>query len=112
MIDREICFNKPIKCYVKAHGALRKILLVKEMITQLNAFDYTPGCLLVYPYLKKKIYKVILIDLCQQQTFDDNPKPIQKINFTENLRIKVMFFHIEQEKETVIDFSQETVRVL
>ena len=55
------------------------------------------------------------IDLCKQQVFDTDPRAIQQINFTANLDRAgnaTMFFVIEEAKETVLDFSQGTVKVL
>ena len=58
---------------------------------------------------------MIAIDLSKQQSLDAYPRATQKINFTANLgRIgnTTMFFIIEEAKETVLDFSQGTVKVL
>ena len=58
---------------------------------------------------------MIAIDLSKQQAFDVNPKTIQPINCSGNLRgnnNRLMFFIIEEAKETSLDFSQETVRAL
>ena len=58
---------------------------------------------------------MIAIDLSMQQSLDVDPKSIQQINFTANLdragntRI---YFILEEAKETVLDFSQGTVKVL
>ena len=60
-------------------------------------------------------YKLIAIDLSTQQALDANPKAIQKINLTGNLdlaRSATMYFNIKEVKETNLDFSLETVRVL
>ena len=76
--------------------------------------DHTTGCLLDYSYFKEN-YKIIAIDLSKQQALDANPIAIQQINFTENLDRAgntTMFFLIEEAKETVLDFSQGTVKVL
>ena len=76
--------------------------------------DYTTGCLLDYNYFKKH-YKMIIIDLSKQQALDADPKAIQQINFTGILsgnNNRLMFFIIEEVKETVLDFSQRTVEVL
>ena len=76
--------------------------------------DYTTGCLLDYIYFKN-YYKMIAVDLSKQQALDADPKAIQQINFTANLdragntRI---YFILEEAKETVLDFSQGTVKVL
>ena len=45
--------------------------------------DYTPGCLLDYPFFKEH-YK-ITVDLSKQQALDADPKANQQINFTGNL---------------------------
>ena len=56
-----------------------------------------------------------MIDLSKQQPLDADPKPIQQIIFTENLYqegFTTIFFITEEAKETILDFSQGTVRVL
>ena len=76
--------------------------------------DYTTGCLLDYSYFKDH-YKMIAIDLSKQQALDEDPRAIQQINFTANLDRDwntATFFIIEEAKETVLDFSQGTVKVL
>ena len=77
---------------------------------------YTTGCLLGHHYFKD-YYKMIAIDLSKQQTLDTEPKAIQQIIFTGNLEKEgnantTMFFIMEEAKETILDFSQGTVRVL
>ena len=64
--------------------------------------------------LFQKYYKLIEIDLGKQQKIGDDPKSIQQFNFTGNLdRAKgtTMFFITEEAKETILDFSRETVKV-
>ena len=76
--------------------------------------DYTTGCLLDYSYFKDH-YKMIAIDVSKQQVLDADPRPIQQINLTANIdRVgnTTMFFIIEAVKETVLDFSQGTVKFL
>ena len=58
---------------------------------------------------------MIAIDLSKKQELDADPKAIHKINFTGNLdRVaqETMFFIIEEAKETILDFSQETVKFM
>ena len=58
---------------------------------------------------------MIAIDLSKQQALDADPRAIQQINFTANLNRagNTRFYFILQEaKETVCEFSQETVKVL
>ena len=60
-------------------------------------------------------YKIIAVDLSKQKVLDAHPKAIQQINFTANLdrdgntRI---YFILEEAKETILDFSQGTVKAL
>ena len=77
-----------------------KLQQVKEMITQLVV------CWTII------ISKTIAIDLSKQQALDADPKAIQKINLTGNLENQsTIFFIIEEVKETVLDFSQGSVKV-
>ena len=58
---------------------------------------------------------MIAIDLSKQQALDADPRAIQQINFTENLdraQTTTMFFITEEAKETVLDFSQGSIKVL
>ena len=75
--------------------------------------DYTTVFLLDYPYFKEN-YKMIAIDLSKYQTLDADPRAIQQINFTATLdrAENTTFFIIEEAKETMLDFSQGTVKVL
>ena len=58
---------------------------------------------------------MFVIDLSKQQALDADPRAIQQINFTANLdraRNTTMFFIMEETKETVLEFSQGTVKFL
>ena len=107
MTDGRNFFDQPTKNDLKTYNNIRKIATGK-------GYDYTIGCLLDYPYLKK-YYKLIAIDLSKQQKLDVDPKAKQQINFTGNLsRLEgaTMFFIIEEVKETVLDFSKGSVKEL
>ena len=72
------------------------------------------GCLLDYSHFEEN-YKMIAINLSKQQVFDADPRAIQQINFKANLDRAgktTMFFIIEEAKETILDYSQATVKVL
>ena len=65
-----------------------------------------------YPYFKE-IYKLIVIDLSQQQLLYVDPKAKLKINFAGNLerdKETKMCFPLEEVKETIPDFLQGTVK--
>ena len=56
---------------------------------------------------------MIAIDSSKQQALDADPKALQQVRFIgrlENQSSKI-FFIIEEAKETVLDFSQESVKV-
>ena len=102
MIDGQNFFDQPVKNNLMTYDDIRKIA---------QGDEYTIGSLLDYNYFNN-YYKMIAIDLNKQQALDAEPKAIQQINFTENLENNaVIFFIFEQAKETVLDFSQGTVKV-
>ena len=53
---------------------------------------------------------MIAIDLTKQQALEAYRRAIQQITFASNLN-RTMFFIFEEAKETILDFSQETVKV-
>ena len=91
-----------------------QINFYKEDVWETASDDSNTGCLLYYNYFKEYC-KMIAIDLNTQQALDADPKPIQQINFTGYLhrdRNTTIFSLIEEGKETILNFSQGTVRVL
>ena len=107
MIDEKNIFEKPRKNDKITYENITKI-------TTGQGDDYITGCLLDYAYFKN-YYKTIVIDLNKQQALDAGPRAIQQINFTANLdRVgnTRIYFILEEAKETVLDFSQGTVKVL
>ena len=115
MIDGQNFFNQLVKNNLRTYDNIRKIATGQ-------GDDYTTGCLLDYNYFNE-YYNMIAIDLSKQQTLDADPKALQQINFTGNLICEsnqdqnindntTMFFITEEVKETILDFSQGTVKVL
>ena len=107
MIDGKNIFDQPTKNHKITYENIRKIATGQ-------GDGYTAGCLLDYaPF--KNYYKIIEIDLSKQQALDAYPRAIQQINSKTNLdragntRI---YFILEEAKETVLVFSQGTVKVL
>ena len=107
MINGENFFDQPIKTNKVTYENIKKIATGQ-------GDDYTTGCLLDYSYFVDT-YKMIAVDLSKQQTLDADPRAIQQINFTAilnragNTRV---YFILEEAKETILDFSQGTVKVL
>ena len=103
MIDGQNFFQ-PVWNYLIAYDNIQKTATGQ-------GDDYTTGCLLDYNYFKK-YYSMIAKDLSEQQALDADPKARQQINFIANLKNNaVIFFIIEEAKETVLDFSQGAVKV-
>ena len=107
MISGENLFDQPINNNKVTDENIRKI-------AARQGDDYTTGCLLDYSYFMDT-YKMISVDLSKQQVLDADPGAIQQINFTADLdragntRI---YFILEEAKETILEFSQGTVKVL
>ena len=107
MINGENFFDQPIKNNKITYENIRKIAIGQ-------GDDYATGCLLDYSYLADT-YKMIAVDLSKQQALDADPRAIQQINFTANLdraRNTRVFFILEEANQTILDFSQGTVKVL
>ena len=107
MIDGKNFFDQPVKSDKTTYENIRKIAT-----SQVD--DYATGCSLDYTYFKEQ-YQLIAIDLSKRQALDAPPGAIQQINFTGNLDPAggaITFFILQEAKETVLDFSQGTVRVL
>lgn len=76
--------------------------------------DSTTVCLLDYLYFKEN-YKIIAIDMGKSKALDADPIATKSINFTGNLDQAgntTMFFIIKKVKDTNLDFSQGTVKIL
>ena len=107
MINGENFFDQPIKNNKVTSESIRKIATSQ-------GDDYATGCLLNYQYIKD-YYKMIGVDLSKQQALDADPRAIQQINFTANLDRAGntrFYFILEEAKETILDFSHGTVKVL
>ena len=106
MINGENFFDQPIKNNRITYENIRKIATGQ-------GDDYTTGCLLDYSYFVNT-YKMIAVDLSKQQALDADPRAIQQINFTANLDragSTRVYFILEEAKETILGFSQGTVKV-
>ena len=105
MMNGESFFHQPVK-----DG---KLTCENRKIATGQGNDYTTGCLLDYPYFKDS-FEMIALDLIKQ-ALDADPRAIQQINFAANLdragntRI---YFILEEAKETILNISQGTAKVL
>ena len=67
--------------------------------------------------LKKKKCRLIAADLSKQKTSDADLRAIQQIIFTGKIKVKldnirvIIYYILEQSKETILDFSKEATKV-
>ena len=79
--------------------------------------DYTAGCLLGFDYFEKN-YRIIAADLSKQKVLDADSRAIQQIIFIGKIKAavantKVIIFNVlEKLKETILEFSKGTTKVL
>ena len=109
-IDGRNFYNQPINDLIKQYNEVRKI-------STGQGDDYTTGCLLDFAYFEKN-YRLIAADLSKQKALDADPKAIQQIIFTgkikaaaDNTRV-IIYYILEQSKETMLEFSKGTTKVL
>ena len=103
MIDRKKFSDQPVKNDKATYENVRKIATGQ-------GDDYTTGCLLDYIYFKN-YYKMIAVDLSNQQALYADPKAIQQIKFTVNLDRAGntrLYLILEKAKENVFELSQRT----
>ena len=104
MIDRQKVFDEPLRNNLIMYDSIRENATAQ-------GDDCTADYLLDYNYFKKH-YKMIAINLSKIQALDADLKAMQQINVTGKPEWQAtVFFIIEEAKETVLDFSQRTVRV-
>ena len=98
-------YDQPINDSVKQCDEIRKKLTEQ-------GDDYTAGCLLDFAYFEKK-YRLIVADLSKQKALDVDSRAIQQIIFTGTASAAVIIYYIlEQSKETILEFSKGTTKVL
>ena len=109
-IDGRNFYNQPINDLIKQYDEVRKV-------STGQGDDYKTGCLLDFAYFKNN-YRVIAADLSKQKALDATSTAIQQIIFigkikaeVENTRV-IIYYILEQSKETVPKFSKGTTKVL
>ena len=107
MSDMRNIFDQHIKGDMKAYENIRKVVTGQGDFSELVAYW-------IFSYLKEN-YKMIALDIYKQQAFYLDPKAIQQVNFTANLDQaghRLFFFIYEETKNTVLTFSQGSVKIL
>ena len=109
-IDRRNFYDQPINDLIKQYDEIRKI-------SSGQGDDYTTACLLDYSYFKKN-YRLLAADLSKQKALDADSRAIQRIIFTGTIKATVantriiIFYVLEKSKETTLEFSKGTTKVL
>ena len=108
-IDGRNFYDHPINDSIKLYDELRKV-------STGQADDYTTGCLLDFAYFEKNC-RLIPTDLSKQKALDADPRAIQQIIFTGKIKTTVgnttvIIYILEQPKETTLQFSKGTTKVL
>ena len=109
-IDGRNFYDQPINNSIKQYNEVRRI-------STGQGDDYTTGCLLDYSYFRKN-YRLIAADLSKQKALDADSRAIQQIIFTGKIKATVantrivIFYVLEKSKETILEFSKGTTKVL
>ena len=105
LIDGRNFYDQPINDIIKQYDEIRKTATGQENY-------YTAGCLLDYQYFKDH-YNLIAIDLSKQKELDADSRAIQQIEFYGMLKTKSQICtFLEKSKETTLQFSKGTAKVL
>ena len=102
--------NQETNDLIKQYDELRKI-------STGQGDDYTTGCLLDFAYFEKN-YRLIAADLSKQKALDADSRAIQQIIFTGKIKATeantrvIIYYILEKSKETILEFSKGTTKVL
>ena len=98
-------YDQPINDSIKQCDEIRKI-------STGQGDNYTTGCLLGLAYFEKNC-RLIAVDLSKQKALDADSSAIQQIIFTGKTDNTIRVYYIlEQSKETILEFSKGTTKVL
>ena len=109
-IDGKNFYDQPIKDSIKPYDEIKKI-------SARPGDDYTTGCLLDFDYFFKN-YRLIAVDLSKQKSLDADSRAIQqfiligKIKVTEENTKVIIYYILEKSRETTLEFSKGTTKVL
>ena len=109
LIDGRNFYAQPITDLIKQYDEIRKV-------STEYGDGYTTDCLLDYSYFKNN-YKLIAADLSKQKALDADPRATQQIVFLgivggdDGTKIR-LYTILEQSKETMLELSKGTEKVL
>ena len=108
--DRRNFYDQLINDLIKQNDEITKI-------STGQGDDYTTGCLLDFAYFEKN-YRLIAVDLSKQKALDADSRAIQQIIFTGKIKATeantrvIIYYILEKSKETMLEFSKGTTKVL
>ena len=103
-------YDQAINDSIKQYDEVRKI-------STGQGDDYTTGSLLDFAYFENN-YRIIAADLSKQKALDVDSRAIQQIIFTGKIKATVantrviIYYILEQSKETILEFAKGTTKVL
>ena len=98
-------YDQPVNDSIKQYDQIRKI-------SAGQGDDYATACLLDFAYFERN-YRLIAADLSKQKALDVDSRAIQQIIFTGKTDNQIRVYYIlEQSKETKLEFSKGTTKVL
>ena len=109
-IDGRSFYDQSINDSIKQYDEVRKI-------STGQGNDYTTGYLLDFAYFEKN-YRLVAADLSKQKALDADSRAIQQIIFTGKIKSTevntkiIVYYILEQSKETMLEFSKGTTKVL
>ena len=109
-IDGRNFYDQPINGSIKQYDDIRKI-------STGQGDDYTTDSLLDFAYFEKN-YRLIAVDLSKQKALDADSRAIQQIIFTGKIKATeantrvIIYYILEQSKETKLEFSKAKTKVL
>ena len=104
-IDGRNFYDQPINDLIKKYDEIRKISTGQDD-------DYTTRCLLDFAYFKRN-YRLIIAYLSKQKVLDADSRAIRQIIFTgKTSEVAIIYYIYEKSKETILEFSKGTTKVL
>ena len=109
-IDGTNFYDQPINDSIKQYNKIRKI-------STGQGDGYTTGCLLDFPYFERN-FRLIAVDLSKQKALHADSRAIQQIIFAGKIKAAadntwvIIYYILEQSKETTLEFSKGTAKAL
>ena len=109
-IDGRNFYDQAINDSIKQYNEIGKISTGKGDY-------YTTGCLLDFAYFEKNC-RLIAADLSKQKALDADSRTIEQIIFTGKIKAKeantrvIIYYILEKSKDTILQFSKGTTKVL